>query len=363
MLERIEENLKNLTQIPGLSGHEGKVAAYMSSRFKALNFPVKTDVFGNCIAKVEGMQTGGPVTMIFAHMDSLGFLVRKIEEDGFLRVERLGGIPEKVLPSTQVLVETKNGGTLEGVFGVKDHHVTPPEEKYVVDRYMSLFIDIGAGSREEAESLGAFVGSPVVYKPKFVRLNGTRFCASAIDNRGGCATLLELANLMSEEKPYSTVYLVGTVQEEYNLRGAMIAARSVHPDIAVCVDIIGATDTPDLKSRGDVACGHGPVMSMYNFHGRGTLNGTIPHPAIVRLFEQAAKDRGIAFQRLASIGWLTDNAYLQLEGKGVMSIDLGFPGRYAHSPCEVADMKDIDGLSRWILAFSRLIDSRTNFDR
>lgn len=363
MLTRIEKSLRDLTAIPGLSGHEQKVARYMKEHFEALGLETKTDVFGNCIAKVPGRKTGGPVTMLFAHMDSLGFLVRKIEDDGFLRVERLGGIPEKVLPATQVQVETKSGEMLEGVFGVKDHHVTPPEEKYIVDRYMNLFLDIGAGSKKEAESLGVCIGSPVVYRPKFMKLNDSRFCASSIDNRGGCATLLEVAAVLAEDRPESTVYLVGTVQEEYNLRGAMIAARSVHPDIAVCVDIIGATDTPDLKDRGDVSCGGGPVMSMYNFHGRGTLNGTIPHPAIVRLFEQAAEENGIPFQRLASIGWLTDNAYLQLEENGVMSIDLGFPGRYTHGPCEVADLKDIDGLCGWVFAFLHSINAKTNFER
>lgn len=363
MIGRIERYLKDTAMIPALAGYEQKLAAYMKKIFESLGYITQIDTFGNCIAKLDGTDPKAPVIMVFAHMDSLGFLVRYIEDDGFIRIERLGGIPEKVLPSTQIQIQCRDGSMVDGVIGVKTHHVTPPEEKYVVDKYMKLFVDIGATSKHQVMDLDIDIGSPIVYKPKFQKLQGTKVILSAADNRGGCTTILELANLLKDNPQKCTIYLVGTVQEEFNLRGAMVAARTVKPDVAVCIDGGGGTDTPDLRGTGDIKCGCGPTMSMYNFHGRGTLNGTIPHPAMVRLFEEAAKRTGIRFQRSARIGGLTDLAYVQLEGKGVMAIDVGFPGRYTHSPCELLDMSDIEKLSLWIFDFLKNIDRNTDFSR
>lgn len=363
MKTRIEQYLRGAALLPALSGHEEKMMLYMKSEFEKLGLSVSVDALGNCITCIEGTDKEAPVIMVFAHMDSLGFVVKYIEEDGFLRMERLGGIPEKVLPSTEVLVGCRDGSYLNGVIGNKSHHVTPPEEKYEVNKYNTLFVDIGAKSREEVFGLGINVGSPIVYKPKFQKLLNDRAYLSASDNRSGCASLLEIANLLLESKRPSTVYIVATVQEEYNIRGAMVASRSVKPDVAICIDGGIGNDTPETKGTGHVACGQGPVMSMYNFHGRGTLNGTIAHPAMVRLFEEAAERKGIPLQRCASIGVLTDMAYVQLEGTGVKAIDVMFPGRYSHSPCELVDLNDVEQLTALIAEVVNHIDKDTNFSR
>ena len=362
-MEQIETYLKELSLLPGLSGHEQRVAAYMGRHFQTRGFRVKTDTLGNCIAELEGADPSAPVVMVFAHMDSLGFVVRYIEEDGFIRIERLGGIPEKVLPATEIQIQTRSGDMIPGVIGVKAHHVTPPEEKYVVDKYTKLFVDIGAASRAEVLALGIDVGAPIVYKPKFQKLRGSRVLGSALDDRGGCACLMALAHTLTAGKRPSTVWLVGTVLEEYNLRGAMVASRTVKPDVAIALDGGGGSDTPDLKGMGPTGVGKGPVMTLYNFHGRGTLNGTIAHPAMVRLVEAAAEKAGLPLQRNAHIGGLTDLSYVQLEGTGVKCIDLGFPGRYTHSPCEMADMNDLEQLSVLVKTVVDGIDAQTDFSR
>ena len=362
-MEQIERYLKDLALLPGLSGHEQPVAAYMKEHFCSCGLQVQIDTLGNCIATQPGTDPDAPRVMVFAHMDSLGFIVRYIEKDGFIRIERLGGIPEKVLPSTEIQIQTRSGKMVPGVIGVKAHHVTPPEEKYVVDKYTKLFVDIGASSREEVLSLGIDVGSPIVYKPKFQRMLGHRAYMSAADNRGGCTVLLELAHTLTEHPRPSTVWLVGTVLEEYNLRGAMVASRTVKPDVAISLDSGGGADTPDLVGTGSTGMGKGPVMTLYNFHGRGTLNGTIAHPAMVRLVEAAAKRTGLPLQRNAYLGVLTDLAYVQLEGTGVKCVDLGFPCRYTHSPCEAVDMKDLEQLSILVKDLVDHIDANTDFSR
>lgn len=362
-MDRLEKYLRDMMLIPALAGHEQKMAAYMKNVFTGLGLETFIDTFGNCIAKVPGTDPEAPKVMVFSHMDQLGFLVRRIEDDGFIRLERLGGIPEKVLPGTPVQIQTESGDMVDGLVGVKSHHVTPPEEKYVVEPYMNLYVDIGATSRQQVVDLGIEVGAPVVYKPQFVKMQGTRIYGTSVDNRAGCTIVLGLAHKLTEKRPKATVYVVGTVQEEFNLRGAMMAARSIKPDIAVSVDGGGATDTPDLKGRGEISLGNGPHMSLYNFHGRGTLNGTIPHPAMVRLMQTAAKKANIALQRGASIGGLTDLAYVQLEGTGVMSIDIGAPVRYAHSPVESCDLRDLEQTVDLLAAFLDEITSETVFTR
>src|SRR5258707_11294055 len=141
-----------------------------------------------------------------------------------------------------------------------------------------------------------------------------------------------------------TIHFVFSTQEEYNLRGAMPAAQALKPDIAIQLDLMLATDTPDMQARGDLVLGGGPGMSLYSFHGRGTLNGTIPHPALVSLFETTAKAEKLPLQRSAHTGALTDSSYVQLVGEGVACIDVGFPMRYSHSSLEVCDLGDLEQL-------------------
>ena len=360
-MERIERYLQEMTLLPGLSGFEQKVAAYMKNGFESLGLPVVIDTLGNCIAKVEGRDPAAPTIMVFAHMDSVGFLVRRIEDDGFLRFERLGGSSEKALPATQIQVQCRDGSMVDGVIGIKAHHVTPMEEKYVADKYTKLFVDIGASSREEVLKLGITVGSPILYKPRYQKLLGSRALMSSADNRSGCAVLLEVANRLVAHQPECTTYIVGSVQEEYNQRGAMVACRTVKPDAAICIDGATASDTPDLKGFGELCLGKGPVMTLYNFHGRGTLNGTIAHPAMVRIVEKAAEELQMNLQRNVCIGLLTDLSYVQLERTGVACIDLCVPRRYTHSACEILDIRDVQNCANLVAACVGSIRKDTDF--
>lgn len=361
-MNSLERYFKELVSIPGLAGHEQRVCEYMIKELNSMGLATYQDIHGNCIAKIKGKSNLGPI-MVFAHMDSLGFFVKHIDQDGFLRLERLGGIPEKVLPATQLVITTENGMDINGVIGVKSHHLTPPEEKYRVSPYPELYVDIGAKNKADVLAMGIDVGSPVVYKPCYSQLANGRVQATTIDDRGGCAIVLKLAELLVNEQPVPDVYLVGTVQEEFNLRGAMMASRSIKPKAAIAIDCVPSGDTPDLKDKGGSILGQGPVMTLYNFHGRGTLNGTIAHPAMVRLIKKASGKSGIPLQKSVYVGGLTDMAYLQLEGEGVAGIDLGFPMRYSHSPVEVCDLRDMKQLTALIQTAINLIDEKTVWNK
>lgn len=359
----IKESLKELMLLPAPSGYEGAVAQMMYDRLAIYGDEVSVDRPGNVIARFTGSNTPGPKIMVYAHMDQIGFIVRMVEPNGFLRLERLGGIPEKVLPAIKLKIRTDDGRWILGVISSKSHHITPPEEKYKTDRIQDLYVDIGAENAEQVSAMGIGVGNPAVYEPCSVELGNGILSGTSIDNRGGCAVLLHTAAMLAEGKAASEVYLVGTVQEEFNLRGAMLAARSVKPDIAIALDVTLTGDTPDLKNYFSTKLGGGPVVSLYNFHGRGTLNGSIAHNGLANLVFETAKEYSIPIQRFASTGILTDSAYVQLEGEGIASIDLGFPTRYTHTPVETCSVSDLEHLSELLYRLLRNISKEFSFNR
>jgi putative aminopeptidase FrvX len=339
----MRELIRELMLIPGLSGHEHRVAAAVAAHLDGLGLAHGGDRLGNLTCTLPGDPARPPV-MVFAHMDQLGFVVRRIETDGLIRLERLGGVPERALPAQAVLLCTDRGD-LPAVIGHKSHHATAPEEKYRVLPYGELCVDAGFAARAEAEAAGVRIGTPVTYLPRVLDLAGGRLAGTAADDRAGCAALVALAARLRDRRDRPTVHLVWSVQEEFNLRGVLPAATALAPAIAIQIDLMLACDTPDMAARGEMRLGGGPGIGLYSFHGRGTLNGLLPHPALVRLMEAAAAAAGLPLQRQAQAGVLTDASYLAFHGpEGIACLDAGFPVRYTHSALEVVDPADVAGL-------------------
>ncbi|MEM7091178.1 MAG: M20/M25/M40 family metallo-hydrolase [Pseudomonadota bacterium] len=343
MIDRIKRDLVDLMRVPGLSGHEDRVRRSIRARLDEIGIDSTTDRLGNLGVHFPG---DGPAVMLFTHMDQLGFIVRRIEPDGLIRLERLGGVPERALAAQEVLICVAEGRDVAGIIANKSHHATSPQEKYTVLPYADLYVDAGFSSAADVAAAGVKIGTPVVYAPCAQSLAHDRIAGTSIDDRAGCAVLIEIARQLKTRTSGPPVHLAFTVQEEFNLRGAQPLAQCIQPDIAIQIDLMLATDTPDMAERGDMALGHGPGMSLYSFHGRGTLNGVIPHPALVDLFERTAQAENIPLQRSAQTGVLTDLSYVQLVGAGVAAIDMGFPMRYSHSAREVCDLGDLVALTR-----------------
>ncbi len=359
---RVAKSLNELMLLPGLCGHEGRVRRYIKKQLLDIGLSTRTDRLGNLILTLEG-DASAPSVMLFTHMDQLGFVVRKIETDGSVRIERVGGVPERALLSQPVLFQIGEGRDRHGVIANKSHHATGPDEKYQVVPYRDLYIDTGLDSAEAVRESGIEVGTPVVYKPHVMELSPDKIAGTAIDDRAGCAVLLEATRALAEAKVRPTVHVVFSVQEEFNLRGAVVAAQALQPDIAIQIDLLLTGDTSDMADRTDVTLGGGPGVSLYSFHGRGTLNGTIPHPALPNLFEQAAANAGLPLQRSAQTGVLTETSYVQLVGKGVACIDVGFPCRHTHSSLEVCDLNDLVALTDLLVKALPMIDGSFSLDR
>lgn len=345
---KIDERLEKYCLIPALSGFEEPMMQALLKDLKEFSDELRTDTLGNVIATIKSKKPTKNSLMIFAHMDQIGMVVKSINAAGFLTVERVGGVPERILAGKAVVIQTENKEIVNGVIGTFPHHFTPDDKKYVVQPVGNIYIDIGAKNQSEVLKMGVNIGAPVMYEPAFRKLANKRVAATSMDDRGGCAVIVEVAKALFKSRPNVDVYIVGSVQEEFNLRGAMVAAQQLLPTAAISIDLAVACDTPDMNGKNSLTLGAGPVMGMYSFHGRGTLNGLIPHPKMVSLVVSAANSLGISLQRHASVGALTDASYVQLVGNGVACIDLAWPTRYTHTGIETSQISDLEELAKLV---------------
>lgn len=361
--QEIKQNLMDYMQVLRLSGFESRMAYKFKKDLEAYTDNVKIDRVGNVIGVFEGTDPQAPHLTIMAHMDVIGFIISRIEPNGFIRVERMGGVPEKLVQAVAVMVGSEDGSYYPGMIGAKSYHIQSPEDKSKVDPLSKLFIDIGAKSMKEVNDLGIYVGCPVTYAPRVFELLNNRVAGTYIDNAAGLTNLLQIASVISKKEHKCTVNLVGTVWEEFNARGSMLAARSVKTDIAICLLDPGAGDTPDQASVNNVELGNGPGVTLFNFHGKGTLNGIVAHKGIYDLIKSTASEKGINLQRSAARGALSDTAYIQLEGEGIPCIDMGTPDRYSHSPMEICDINDLEKVGILLSGVIEKLDRNFNLNR
>jgi putative aminopeptidase FrvX len=359
------EELKKLTSISAISGHEDRLISYVMNRLQDSGARLHVDYLGNVTATFQGKTQNAHSLLFFAHLDELGLIVKTIEESGFLRVERIGGVPEKTLPGTFVdvysLDETKH---YTGFFGCYSHHITPQDKKYTVPAIKDMYIDLAAESRADILAMGINIGSMVTYSPFFHITGKTRVTVKSLDNRMGVYVLLQLAEFFKKTPPNATIHLCFSVQEEFNIRGCLPVFERLRPDAAICLDITPAMDTPEYHGNDGVRLGRGPAICYFNFHGRGTLGGLIPHPKLVSFVRTVAEKEHIACQADVMLGVITDDAFTQLAGtEGVAMAHISVPLRYTHSPVETLDLRDLSSTVDLCFAIAGHFDDKVELTR
>lgn len=283
----VQETLFSLLQHNAISGHENAVADVMLCEFRRQAKEVWRDRLGNVVARYGSDKPDALRLMIFAHMDEVGFMVRKIEPSGFLRFERVGG-PAQVTMAGSIVTLTGDKGPVMGCIGIKSYHFAKGDERTQSPSVDKLWIDIGAKDKDDAIRMGIQVGTPVtLYNPPQLLANDL-VCSKALDDRLGCTALLGVADAISTMELDIAVYLVASVQEEFNIRGIVPVLRRVKPDLAIGIDITPSCDTPDLHDYSEVRINQGVGITCLNYHGRGTLAGLITPPRLIRMLEQTA---------------------------------------------------------------------------
>ena len=312
--------LKRLCYASSVSGREEKIRNEISNIITPFVDSVSTDALGNLIAIKRG--AGKSKIMLCAHMDEIGFIVNFIEDNGMIRIGTLGGIRLAAASYTQVVSN-------KGVKGALCFNADVSADDYKAD---VAYIDIGAQSRKEAER-HVSIGDTFVCAPSLTKLLGSRVCGRPIDDRVGCAILLELAERFADVKTEADIYYVFSVQEEVGLRGSNPATFAIEPDIALCFDVTSTGDTPASKP---MACSVGKGVAV-----KIKDNSVICHPRLVGTLCEIAESEKIPYQREVLTFGGTDTASMQLTGLGSVAGALSIPTRYVHSGVELCDMKDV----------------------
>ncbi|MCP1225394.1 M42 family metallopeptidase [Sebaldella sp. S0638] len=361
-MDRMKKYVRELTELPGNSGYEDEVIKYLYEKLKDKADHIKVDSIGNLTVKFNSSGKSSKKVMLFGHMDEVGLVIRKIEDSGFLRMEKLGSVNLNTLPGLVVEIAGKKG-SVTGVVGVKSHHYLKPDEKGIIGSYEKLYIDIGASSKENAHELGIETGDPVTIKSNFNELANGLISNKAMDDRAPLAALLCLAEEIGKEKLDYELYIVFSVQEEFNIRGILPAVREIKPDIAIGVDVTPSCDTPELAGYSDVVIGKGPGITYMNHHGRGTLAGYLPNRKFSAYMEETCRENNIPFQREVALGVLTETAYILFENSKTVTGSISLPTRYTHAPMEVISMEDLENMYNLLYAFLKKYDPETEFGK
>ena len=346
--------LERLLDAPGPSGFEARAARVWRSEADSFA-EAWADVVGNSYAAVR--PDARPLVLLAGHIDEIGLQVTHADKSGLLYFAGIGGWDPQVLVGQRVRVLGAKGD-VAGVVGRKAIHLIEPKEREKAAKVKKLWIDVGAGSREEVEDLGVRVGDPAVLDAGMVRLAGDRVASRAVDNRAGAFVVLEALRLVAARAGRAGVVAVATAQEEigYSGGGARASAFGLSPDVALVVDVTHATDVPEVdKSEvGDHSLGGGPVLT----------RGSATHPAIFEVMAETAEAQGIPYSiQAAPLRTGTDADAIHLARGGVPTGLVSVPNRYMHSPSEMVAVSDLFHTAELLAAFCERLDEGLDFNR
>ena len=325
---------KELIEAPSPSGFEQPAQRVIREALADVADDVRTDVMGNVVAHVKGPQ-GAPRLMLAGHCDEIGFMVKYVDDQGYLFFAPIGGVDAHLVPGQRVTVHT-SGGPIAGVVGKRPIHQIEVKDRETVVPFKSQFIDIGCSSKDEAVKLVS-IGDPVTFRVGVERLQGTRLTSRAFDDKMGAFIVAQvLREVRRQNRMTVDLHGVSTVQEEVGLRGGATSAYGVQPDIGIAVEVGFASDYPgaDHKDLGEVSLGKGPVIA----------RGPNINPVLFDLLKKTAEDENIPCQIMGiprATG--TDANVMQLVHGGVATALLSIPLRYMHTPVEVLDWVDLEG--------------------
>ncbi len=312
--------LKELCLLNGVSGDEKSVREYIISKIDGF-CDWRVDNLGNIIAYKKGKSEPKNKIMLDAHTDEVGFIITNITEKGFLKFSTVGGIDTAALINRQVLI----GENVKGVISAKPVHLISADERKKLPSADSLYIDIGALSKEEAEKT-VKLGDCGVICGEFLE-NADCFIAKAIDDRTGCAVLIDLIRNYDEYSFYASF----SVQEEVGLRGAKVSTYAINPDFAIVLESTTAADIADAPPEKMVcSLGKGPAIS---FMDKATVYD--------RALYNRALNSGIKCQAKSMVAGGNNAGAVHLSREGVRTVAISRPTRYLHTASTVANKDDL----------------------
>ncbi len=337
------EKLQTLSDAFGVAGFEDEVRDLIREMVAPYVDGYEVDPLGNLIC----WRGQGQPVMLDAHMDEVGFMVRWIEKDGFLRLTALGSWDERILLGHRVVIRTRSGEKKLGVIGVTPPHILSEGERQKVVPLEELFVDVGARSREEAQALGFRVGDPATIHYPFAHIRDGYVTGKAFDDRAGCLVAIEALRLTAEEKlPYKLVVNFA-VCEEGGLRGARTAAYRIGPKLALALEGTIGADMPGVpEAKQPVRLGQGPAITLAD-------RSITVNPRLVRFLERVAEEENIPYQYKLPAYGSTDAGPIHLERGGTLAGVVSVPCRYIHSPVSTLLLSDLEATIKLVASFLR----------
>jgi len=333
--------LKELSLVNGISGHEKKATRVMKKYMEDSADEIIYDNLGSIIGVKKG--TGPLKVLLTGHIDEIGFIVKEIDEQGFIHVQPVGGWMGQNLPSSLMTITTRDDREIPGVFGSTPPHGKTAEERNKVIAPADSFIDIGASSKKEAKELGICLGDPITPVSEFTLMaNPKNIMSKAWDDRIGAAVVVEVMRHFKGKDIYPTLYCAGTVQEEVGLRGAKTVGQMIKPDIAIAIDVTFSQDLPGQK--GDVKLGSGVALSVMD-------GSVIAHTGLLKTMEKICKELSIPYEMDMIAAGGTDSGELSKVEAGVINLTLSIPSRYMHSHRTIINTDDFDATVQLLTAF------------
>jgi putative aminopeptidase FrvX len=351
MADATMELLRELTEAPGISGYEQEVREIIRKHLQDMT-TIEQDRLGSIVCRKNG-ESKEPRIMLAGHMDEIGFIVKLVTEEGFIKFSPLGGWWGHVMLAQRVVIKTRKGDVI-GLIGSKPPHILSDEERKKLQEPKDMYVDVGAISSAEVKELGISPGDPIIPICPFTVLGtGKTYLAKAFDDRVGCALFIEVIKSLRREKHPNTVYGVGTVQEEVGLRGARTSSWVVEPDVGLTMEVGVAGDVPDVKkddAQGKL--GKGPVIVIRD----GSM---VPNLRLRDLFVDMAEKLKIPYQFDLLERGGTDSGAIHLHRYGVPNLVIAVPTRHIHSHAGILYRNDFDDAVKLVTAAIKKLDADT----
>ena len=349
----MQELLKKLVSVPGPCGFEHEVIRYLRDRLTPVADEIWVDGLGNLIVKKCGAHPG-PTLMLSAHADEVGFIVKKIEKNGLIRFEKIGGHDDRVILNERVIVRTQDGRLHEGVIGCISAHMMRFDNTQLIRKHSEMYIDVGAKDDEAVRRMGIRVADSITWQTPYTPFGENRVMGHGFDDRAGCAVLAKCLEDIDFENVHGTVYFVFSVQEELGLRGARVASQQITADVAIAVDTTAASDTFEAMMDNTTRLGDGVAIKAMDFSLLASL-------AVRRKLTALAEENAIPYQTEVFCGIGTDAGEMHKEKAGVPTCVLSIPSRYAHCPVEVLDLGDLQATKDLLSAFIAAMRDKAEF--
>ncbi len=338
---KIVQRQIELSNLIGCPGHESEVAEYILKGIRPLCDEAWIDGLGNVLATKRGGE--GPRILLDGHTDEVGFMITHIEDDGFVRIDTLGGIDRRLLLGSLLEFQSSRGARVIGVIGAPPPHVTSVAEREKVPQMHEMFVDLGAASRAEVEDAGLHIGSVGTFCMSARLLGHDVILGKAFDDRTACNIIMHVLEELKGRDCPNTIVCNFAVQEEVGTRGAGTGAFSLNPDMALAIENTVASDVPGVApSRIVSEFGKGPAITAAD------RSHIVPQKMIEAL-QRAAGDGPWQYKKPLFGG--TDAGKIALTRAGIPTGVVSVPCRYIHGPASMLRVSDLVATAELVTRF------------